>query len=257
LNINTERQGSISLIIPDGLSENGLQVLNEWFDPDYWQQLNCISGQAKGRFITWFIQPFKQLSDKPSDKPIEWVLRHYYRGGMVAKLSKDSFLYTGIKNTRCYLEVNLLQAMLDMDLPVPKPIAARVVRNKLFYTADLLMEKLDATDLFSLLKERQLLESEWRNIGKVVASFHHKGVYHSDLNAHNIMIDSNHKTWLIDFDRCEIRTKNIEWQQQNLARLKRSFMKEKSIDPSSYFDDQSWSYLQGGYDQWMNENKTT
>ncbi len=240
MKINVKKQASTSLINTN-LLDSEQTPNNDWFEADYWQKQDLICGQAKGRFITWFIKPFKQES-------VQWVLRHYYRGGLVAKLSKDSFFYTGIKNTRCYLEVSLLLKMFDLNLPVPKPVAARVIKKGLFYQADLLMEKLDAVDLCGVLKERSLSSKEWNNIGDVIANFHSNGVYHSDLNAHNVMLGSSGKVWLIDFDRCEIRKNKTVWQQQNLARLKRSFLKEKTLHSNFYFDEKCWGDLIDGYE---------
>ena len=242
LKIKTKIIQSQTLIFSDESSVSQKMQPN-WFDSSYWKTENRIVGQAKGRFITWFIKPLALLPEVSN----EWVLRHYYRGGMIAKVSKDRFFYTGIKNTRCYLEVDLLIKMLGMSLPVPKPIGARVIKKDLFYQADLLMEKIDATDLCGILKKRELSNKEWKNIGEVIAKFHSNGVYHSDLNAHNVMQDSDGKIWLIDFDRCEIRKNELTWQQQNLARLKRSFLKEKALYSTFYFDEDSWCDLMKGY----------
>lgn len=246
MKIQTYKQGATWLILIDEFQDDHLAVKSDWFDAAYWEMKNAISGQAKGRFITWFINPFKQNEQK-NKQAIQWVLRHYYRGGMVAKISKDSFFYSGIKKTRCYLEVSLLQKMLIMKLPVPKPIAARVIKKGLFYKADLLMEKLDATDLYSILKKRPLTKELWHEIGYVVARFHNKGIYHSDLNAHNIMLDSSNKVWLIDFDRCEQRVVESAWQIKNINRLERSFLKEKLLCSVFHFDTDCWQALKKGY----------
>ena len=214
---------------------------SNWFQSGFWQEQSAIKGQSKGRHITWFVKPPIDISKKA------WVLRHYYRGGMVSKITHDSFFYTGIKNTRPYRELTLLDWMYQADLPVPKPIAAQVVRKGLFYRADLLMEKLDAKDLVAVLIEKQLQDNIWQKIGKVIAKFHFKGIFHADLNAHNILIDKDEKTWLIDFDRCERRNSDTDWQQKNLQRLKRSLLKEKQLNSEFNFDEKDWSQLIDGY----------
>ena len=212
-----------------------------WLESGYWQEKDAILGESRGRHITWFIKPPPDTGDSA------WVLRHYYRGGLVARITHDHFFYPGIKNTRAFREVRLLQTMLELKLPVPKPIGASVMRKGLFYTADLLMEKIAAKDLVAKLKIDYLSETVWKNIGKTIANFHRQGIYHADLNAHNILLDSVDKVWLIDFDRCQKRTVNDTWQQRNLERLKRSLLKEKRLHSQFYFDDQSWQYLLKGY----------
>ncbi|MGM0648706.1 MAG: lipopolysaccharide kinase InaA family protein, partial [Bacteroidota bacterium] len=47
---------------------------------------------------------------------------------------------------------------------------------------------------------------------------------HVDLNARNILIDPQHKPWLIDLDRCRLRRPG-GWQNANLNRLERSLHK--------------------------------
>jgi 3-deoxy-D-manno-octulosonic acid kinase len=61
-------------------------------------------------------------------------------------------------------------------------------------------------------------------VGAEIARFHAHGVYHADLNAHNILL-TDASVWLIDFDRGELRHPARAWQQANLARLKRSLLK--------------------------------
>ena len=88
---------------------------------------------------------------------------------------------------------------------------------------------------------------QWKNIGAVIAKFHSKGIYHHDLNAHNILIDDNDNVWLIDFDRGEQRTVHNSWQQKNMARLLRSFAKEKAKIANFHWQAQDWQTLLEGY----------
>ena len=214
---------------------------SNWFDSDYWKSMDVISGQSKGRHTTWFINSPIQ------GDPQQWVLRHYYRGGLVAKINKDKFLYTGLSNSRCYKELVILQQMQQMNLAVPKPIAARIIKSGAFYRADLLMEKIDATDLIDHLKQRSLSDKCWQSIGQSIAKFHQRGIYHADLNAHNILLDSSEKIHLIDFDRCKILKPDENWQEKNMQRLKRSFIKEKGLHDIFNFEQNDWYQLQNAY----------
>src|SRR5512145_1497437 len=71
-----------------------------------------------------------------------WVLRHYRRGGFVAKLRDDAYLWTGQSRTRSFAEWRLLRRLRDWGLPVPKPVAARYLRDGLSYRADLITVEL-------------------------------------------------------------------------------------------------------------------
>ncbi|MGX5201228.1 3-deoxy-D-manno-octulosonic acid kinase [Aliikangiella sp. IMCC44632] len=210
----------------------------EWFQIDYWRQINAVKGQSKGRNTTWFVGHADET----------WVLRHYYRGGMVANLSSDKFIYFGQTNSRVYQELQLLETMYLSGLPVPKPVAGLITRHGISYQADLLMQQIaDAQDLVAILTQQAMAEAQWRNIGVMLAQFHQNGIYHSDLNAHNILMDQQNKAWLIDFDKCQRRPVARQWQAANLARLKRSFMKESQLYDSFYFDEQAWHWLVQAY----------
>jgi 3-deoxy-D-manno-octulosonic acid kinase len=236
------------IILPTQTAITLSDINSRWFDASYWQSKDRISGQSKGRNITWFIKAPSKAAK------MDWVLRHYYRGGLVSKISTDNYFFNGLTKTRAYLEVELLQEMIKLKLPVPKPIAARVIKNGFFYCADLLMEKLEGEDLVHRLKKEGLAESVWNNIGKTIANFHNHGIYHADLNAHNILLDNNNNVWLIDFDRCQKRALQNQWQMSNMNRLLRSFSKERNIDNSIQFQDSDWLFLKNGYNSVIQNN---
>ncbi len=195
-----------------------------YFHPGFWQQQGLITGQSKGRNTVWFI---RQQNGK------ETVLRHYYRGGLVGKLNKDKFWPEPAAQSRAMAEFSLLWQMRLWGLPVPRPCAALYQKHGFSYSADILIERIPGTtDLAHLLQQRPLTNAEWQQLGALIASFHQHQVYHSDLNCHNILLDSQGQFWLIDFDKCAIRTAadfpDQSWKTQNLQRLLRSLNKEKT-----------------------------
>jgi len=178
----------------------------------------------------------------------QWVLRHYYRGGLIGKIINDKYLFTGQKNTRAACEFQLLNILQGLTLPAPKPIAYRVTKQGPFYRADLLSSRIEhAQDLVAILSQRELAEQEWFEIGRVIRRFHDAGIYHHDLNSHNILIDHQKNVWLIDFDRGEQRAVSSVWQQANMARLLRSFEKEKTKLATFYWQKSDWQFLLEGY----------
>jgi len=243
-----DNNGHIILTASADLTKNGA-LQSEHFDAKFWLENNLVLGESKGRHTTYFVKPQKVscFDDVDVIEDEQWVLRHYYRGGLVAKLISDSYLYTGLEQTRCYRELDLLGQMLKLKLPVPKPIAARVVHKGIYYRADLIMRKLLAEDLVAILKIRSLDSSVWQEIGKTVANFHNNGIHHADLNAHNLMLGNLNTIWLIDFDRCLKKTISSTWQQSNIKRLHRSLIKEKGLHTDLNFSEKNWRSFEEGY----------
>src|SRR6185312_24099 len=58
----------------------------------------------------------------------------------------------------------------------------------------------------------------------VVGRFHRAGIWHADLNAHNVLV-SPAGLHLIDFDRGRQRAPAAGWRLANLRRLRRSLLK--------------------------------
>jgi len=205
---------------------------------DYWEQEDSIVGSAQGRGTTWFVDHQEQ----------QWVLRHYYRGGLIGKLNKDSYIFISQASTRAAQEFQLLSVMQTWQLPAPKPVAYRVRRQGLFYQADLLSTRItNAKDLVAILTEQSISDDIWFSVGQTIKKFHNRGIYHHDLNAHNILLDHNDEPWLIDFDRGDLRVINKSWQQANLKRLLRSFRKEHNKLPHFLWQEKDWQMLLKGY----------
>ena len=128
------------------------------------------------------------------------VLKHYYRGGLVSNILSETYLWQGERNARSIKEFMVLQEMFQAGLPVPRPIAARVNRQGIFYTADLITLRIDnSSSMGDLLRENSMSSDLWKNTGSCIASFHMKGFYHHDLNIENILIDSDQKVfyWIL------------------------------------------------------------
>ncbi|MFT7683289.1 MAG: 3-deoxy-D-manno-octulosonic acid kinase [Moritella dasanensis] len=230
-----DTQGARVLFFQDELKD---EITPEYFDGAYWQRNNAIIGSAFGRGITWF---FKINND-------EFVLRHYHRGGLIGKLIKDGYCYTGLENTRAYQEFMVTLQLVEKGLPAPRPIAGQVIKHGLFYRADLITQKIaGANDLVAVLKDRALNQDDYQQIGEMIRRFHDVNLWHADLNTHNIILDGDGKWWLIDFDRCKFKPAADSWKQANLTRLKRSFVKEQNKDSAFEWQTSDWDLLLAGY----------
>lgn len=208
------------------------------FKSSVWAQRAAIVGFAEGRGTTFFIQHQNQ----------DFVLRHYQRGGLVAKISNETYFWLGLRFTRPWREWVLLEKMLEKGLPVPTPAAVKVERNGLFYNADIMMHRIPHTrTLTHVLESEELAEGYWIAIGSVIRRFHEHGVYHADLNANNILLDDGGRCYLIDFDRCKLKKPRLKWQKENLLRLKRSLNKISNNKEIFNFAEQNWRSLLRGY----------
>ncbi len=214
-----------------------------YFEPESWRKRGALNGTAKGRGTTAFVHYAGQ----------EYVLRHYRRGGMVARVVKDRYIWRGLSQTRAWREWHLLAELWKKKLPVPQPVAARVLRQGLFYRADILMRRIPESEtLADSLMESAMAIPLWRKLGQTLRNFHDSGVFHADLNASNILLGRQENFHLIDFDRGSLRRPNRNWQQANLLRLKRSL--DKFADKAEkqqtcfYFSESDWQALLQGYD---------
>jgi 3-deoxy-D-manno-octulosonic acid kinase len=182
------------------------------------------------------------------------VLKHYQRGGGMAALLGDKYVGGNCERSRSFREWRLLQAMRDLGLPVPVPVAACCVQHGLFNRADLVTVQID--DVITLaehLLQHACERDTWTAIGRCIRRFHDAGVYHADLNARNILLDpdnrenDNRDIHLIDFDKGAFRYLGDSWKVANLARLQRSLLKFKSLHQGFNFDSDDWNALLAGY----------
>ncbi len=209
------------------------------FTPAAWQRVAPVRGalRSAGRGNTLLV----------SDGVREFVLRHYLRGGLAARVNRDLYLWQGEGRSRAFAEWRLLARLTGMGLPVPRPAAARYRRRGIFYTADLLTVKAPGITPLSMRIAREPADDAfWRGIGSGLRRFHDAGVYHADLNAYNVQVDVNDALFLLDFDRGAIRPRG-RWQQENLARLHRSLRKLKRLDPALHYEEARWEALVDAY----------
>jgi 3-deoxy-D-manno-octulosonic acid kinase len=208
----------------------------DFFEPEYWRAHDAIEGTARGRGTTWFV--------RSGDS--SFVLRHYRRGGLMARVSRDGYWWNGEAETRSFAEWYLTYHLHRAGLPVPVPIAARYRRRGLLYRADLITQRIDDSEsLAARLGQGPLSLTQWIAIGRCLRRFHDAGVDHADLNAHNILLTSE-QVYLIDFDRGTLRRRGW-WADNNLVRLYRSLEKLTLLAAPESFTDQDWHSLLAGY----------
>ena len=211
---------------------------HDWFDPGWWQAQGKLERAGGGRGGVGVLAT-----------PVgECVLRHYRRGGLMAPLLRDRYVWRGRDGSRGFAEFALLAALRQRGLPVPAPVAARCVRRGWHYTADLITRTIKhARTLTEIIAARQLDATLAGEVGALVARFHAAGVDHADLNAHNILL-ADTRLWLVDFDRGVIRRTGTAWKLANLARLKRSLLKVGACGhDEAALEREIWTPLLRGY----------
>lgn len=188
------------------------------------------------------------------------VLRQYRRGGLVARLVRQTYLWQGAERTRGFAELRVMAALHARGLPVPRPLAASYRRKAgLFYEAAILTQRIpDVRTLAQILvnagrategQAQEVVAQVYQafaaqdetgqggqpagfrslpaRVAAAIAAMHDAGVWHADLNAHNILLDAAGKVWLIDFDRARDHGAPLSpaLRVANMQRLRRSLEK--------------------------------
>lgn len=209
------------------------------FDPQFWEARGGAGATLGGRGAAWFIGSGER----------QWVLRHSRRGGLLAPITGDRYVWIDEAQVRSFAEWRMLELLVTRGLPVPKPVAALYRRSSLglIYRCDLITERIARSQsLSTVLAAAALPESLWREIGTVIARLHEAGADHADLNAHNILCADGGSVSVIDFDRGRLRPPGA-WQRKNLARLQRSLNKISRTLPGDRFSAREWAWLLLGY----------
>ena len=208
------------------------------FDPGDWG--DRARAHTEGRGTVWFVDSARG----------HWVLKAFQRGGLIGRWIKRRYVFLGYQRARMVREFQLLGRLRQMGLPVPQPVAAFTKREALFwYSGSLITQRLEnVRSLASCLSKNQLVNDHtWHQIGRTIRRFHDCNVFHSDLNASNILLD-DHSVYLIDFDRSQVRSSGFptNWRRANLKRLRRSL--DKCGATTRFNCAQSWEALCAGYE---------
>lgn len=196
-----------------------------WLDP----QANSAQPVTQGgRQAAWFVEgEFGQA-----------VLRHYRRGGLRARLGREGYLWLGAARTRSFAEFHVLMRLHALGLAVPRPLAAAYWRRGVSYRAAILIERIVGACTLASALER----ADTNAVARAIFALHEAGVWHADLNAHNILLDPSGRIWLIDFDRARVGVVSEARRQKNLLRLRRSLVKVSGARGAQW-----WNGLDAAY----------
>ncbi len=205
------------------LADSGPEVFNPGHYGDRARPVD-----AGGRQAAWFVE----------GQGWQGVLRRYRRGGMIARISRDAYLWNGESRPRSFREYRLLADLRAQGLPVPAPLAAAYWRQGPIYRAAIVVERIPGVRPLA----QALSEPLWQPVADAIVRMHRAGVWHADLNAFNILIGNDKRVWLIDFDRGTQGVLSERQRQANLERLRRSLRKVAGEDGERF-----WMRLRDSY----------
>jgi 3-deoxy-D-manno-octulosonic acid kinase len=181
------------------------------------------------------------------DAPIgRVVVRHYRRGGLIARLSRDWFIWAGAEATRPFREFRITQLLHERGLPVPEVVAGRFVRDGFGYRADLATREIPGARTLAERLSAEAVDIDWAALGALIARLHAAGLWHADLNAHNLLFDTLGRGVVIDLDRARFVAPFAPTLQGNVDRLARSLRK---LGHRALVAGAPWTAFRRAYDQ--------
>lgn len=213
------------------------QFSDEHFELDYWRQTPGFETTAGGRGGSCVIVVAGR----------RMLLRRYRRGGAVRKLTSDQYFWLGQSLSRPWREWDILLRARAAGLPAPEPIAACICRSGPWYRAALITAFLDDTEMLTQrLRQLQLPRDCWYRLGLLVKQMHAAGIRHADLNSDNVLMDSEDRFYLVDFDKARVMKRLDDWQWQPLLRFQRS-LEKRNRKQRLHYDGEDWQAFMDGY----------
>jgi 3-deoxy-D-manno-octulosonic acid kinase len=166
------------------------------------------------------------------DASARWAVRHYRRGGaLVAPLLGDRYWGRGRRRPERELHASVHARAHGVRTPaVVAGAAYRAGSSGIagFYRADLVTECVPgARSMADMFRhgDRQVLAA-LQAAGGVVRALARAGVMHADVNASNVVLDSEGDAWVLDLDRSRKLTRpSARAGATMLRRLERSLAK--------------------------------
>jgi 3-deoxy-D-manno-octulosonic acid kinase len=145
------------------------------------------------------------------------VVKPYTRGGFIRRFNHRTYLRTG--STRCRQEYELLGRLQNLGLGVPTPIAFAYA-GTLLYHAWLVTKEIQNAETLAGLSNinparcRAAMENLAPQLSLLIA---HR-ILHVDLHPGNVLVDTDGRAFLIDFDKA----RKWRWGSERLRRRYRN-----------------------------------
>ena len=139
------------------------------------------------------------------------VVRHYRRGGEVARWLGDRYVHAG--EPRPLRELRASEEVRRRGIDTPVVLALAIYPAGAFYRADIATAFVPgAQDMAAALFGPASLEgadrlAAWAAAGALLRTLGERGVAHADLNLKNVLLDTSvqpFRVFLLDLDRCRV-----------------------------------------------------
>lgn len=128
------------------------------------------------------------------------VVKHYRRGGLLARLIEKT--YWGMGQKRCQIEFEMMEMARRLGVQTPKPVAF-AYRGRLFYENWLITEQLPAVQSMVQLADTAPLmaDAALQALGRQMRVLIDNGIQHADFHPGNVLVDESGMVYLVDFDK--------------------------------------------------------
>lgn len=130
------------------------------------------------------------------------------RGAVVKRFHNPSAVQALRDRRRARSEQRVLEALLALDLPVPRPLEVRRVSG----AWEVVMERIPgAVQLGAVLSGEEpspaTPDEIATRVGGLLARAHAAGLDHPDLHPGNVLLDGQGQPWLVDFHKARLRAR--------------------------------------------------
>lgn len=155
------------------------------------------------------------------------VVKYYRRGGLVRYIVKQRYLKC--RKTRSQKEYELLQKVRSFGISAPEPIAF-AYRGRLFYQAWLVTREIKQHQTLAelSLSNKKRTGFVMKNVIEQVSILIKNSILHVDLHPGNVIVDNQDRVYILDFDKGDIFSGNInKLKSRYLSRWNRAIKKHQ------------------------------
>lgn len=181
-----------------------------------------------------------------------WVIRHYLRGGAVARWLTDRYLALG--EPRPFREARRSAEARRRGVPTPRVVAGATYRAGAFYRADLVTDEIPhGVDLARLLVSPappDRGEAVLAAAGTLVRTLERNGLLHPDVHAGNVVIqdlEGSVRAHLVDLDRCRLRPAGVPAPGHSMRRRLERSLRKLERRSGAALPPSAWAALRGGF----------
>ena len=155
------------------------------------------------------------------------VVKYYTRGGLLRFIVKRRYLKWGKK--RCQVEYELLQKVRSLGVNAPEPISY-ASQGGLFYKGWLVTKEIKQKQTLAEFSssDKGRCHILMKELIDQISILINNNIFHVDLHPGNVLVDSNDRVFLLDFDKaCLSRQNKNKLRDHYLKRWRRAVIKHR------------------------------